>query len=115
MPIMKEPATEYVAGTVVKVTATFINGATGAKVDPGSGVTATAQYGYNQISPPVTLSVTHDSTGVYHVDVPTDGWTGPGLQPVFVTFTGTGTNAGVIYDGFVVTTKGDTIADVTGP
>jgi hypothetical protein len=107
------PLPEYTAGATVRVNARFVNAA-GALADP-TAVTAGAQYGPVNIVPLQSLTVIRDGTGLYHVEVPTASWLGPGQQVITVTFTGTGAIQAVFSDAFVVNPNPSSAADVLGP
>lgn len=81
----------YMSGTLVTSTAQFRD-RTGAAADPttitlkykkDAGATTTIVY--------PAAGITKDSTGVYHADLDTTGWAGPGLQGWIVEWIGTGT------------------------
>lgn len=107
----------YVAGTVVRCNASFVNAA-GVATDPTT-VTATAQYagpaGGVPLAPPVTQAVVRDSAGAYHCEVATAGWTGPGRQQVTVFWQGTGALTAAFEDTFYVTPTLSGATDVAGP
>lgn len=103
----------YVAGTVVKTAMSFVdeNGDPG---DPDS-VTCTVTYGSETESPPTQGTVVQDSTGEFHCDVPTLGWTGPGLQPVFCQWLGSGGIDAQWTDQFLISPTASAGSDTTGP
>lgn len=75
----------YLTGSLVRTTATFTNIA-GQLADP---TTTTLKYraasGATQTPTPV-----HDSTGIFHFDIDTTGWAGPGLELYTIQWVGTG-------------------------
>src|SRR6185437_12633104 len=104
---------EYPSGTVVKSSGRFVN-QTGALTDP-TLVTATIEYNsqLDSNAPPVTGSVVRDGTGLYHVNVPTSGWVGPGAQQITVVMTASGTVSAQLTDVFYVIPDASTISDST--
>lgn len=110
LPMPLSPPVEYVAGTPVRSTATWVN-QNGVLTD--ATVAASIQYG--PVAAPVIPAVVHDSTGVYHCVVPTVQWGGPGPQNVVVTWTATGALTGTLYDAFVIVPTGSSAADSVGP
>lgn len=89
----------YISGTLVRTTAKFTDLA-GVLTDPTSVVLKYQGPGTVQ-----TPSVTQDSTGVYHYDIDTSGWAGPGNVDYVVEWSGTGAVMVVADDKFTVTPK----------
>jgi hypothetical protein len=94
--------TIYESGSLVTTSAAYVNEA-GAPTDPtvvtlkykkDAGATTTVTY--------PSGSVIKDSTGAYHADLDTTGFTGPGLQQWFVEWTGTGAVTAIEFDAWKV-------------
>lgn len=87
----------YTSGSLVRTIATFAD-ATGNLASP---TTVTLKYkagaGSTQTPTPV-----NDSTGIYHYDIDTTGWTGPGSQVYVIEWTGTGAVQAIAADTFQV-------------
>lgn len=94
--------TIYESGSLVTTSAAFVNEA-GSAADP---TTVTLKYKLDAAS---TITVVYpsspivkDATGNYHADLPTAGFTGPGVQHWFVEWTGTGAVTAIQNDGWLV-------------
>lgn len=92
----------YQSGALVTTSAVFTD-KTGAAADP---TTVTLKYKKDAAA---TTTVVHpagpvvkDSTGHYHADLDTSGWTGPGLQQWFIEWVGTGAVTGLQFDAWKV-------------
>jgi hypothetical protein len=87
------------SGSLVRSTATFKD-ITGALADPN---TLTVKYQAGSADAvDVSGDVVHDSTGVYHYDYDTTGFTGPGTQTVTIEWFGTGTVQAINADTWAV-------------
>lgn len=89
--------TTYISGTLVRTTATFKD-ITGTLADPDA---ATVKYKAGSASTQ-TPAATKDSTGVYHYDIDTSGFTGPGTLTYTVEWAGTGAVQAVSSSTFTV-------------
>lgn len=87
----------YMSGSLVRTTAKFTD-ASGTLTDP-STVTLKYKAGTGSTQTPDS---TKDSTGVYHYDIDTTGWSGPGNQAYTVQWTGTGAVQAIAVDHFEV-------------
>lgn len=94
--------TTYTSGALVRTTATF-TGVSGSVADPdtitlkykkGSAATTTVTY--------PSAPVIKNSTGIYHADLDTSGWTGPGNQVWIVEWIGTGAVQAIASDSWLV-------------
>lgn len=88
----------YMSGTLVRSKASFKNLA-GAAADPDD---VTLQYQVNAGSTQDATPI-KDTTGEYHTDFDTTGFSGPGNQTYVLLWTGTGTVQAIGSDTFVVT------------
>jgi hypothetical protein len=92
----------YISGSLVRTTATFVN-ISGANTDPSTvtlkikqdaGTTNSYAYG--------SSAVTKDTTGIYHYDIDTTGWTGNNDTLYTLEWIGTGTVQAISTDAFEV-------------
>lgn len=75
----------YFAGALVRSVATFLNAA-GAPTNP-----TTTTFKYRAASGSIqTPGPVNDSPGIFHCDIDTTGWTGPGLELYTCEWIGTG-------------------------
>lgn len=93
----------YISGSLVRETGNFFNIA-GAAADPtaislkyaiNGGSVTTLTFAASQL--------VKDSTGVYHNDFDTTGWTGPGNAVYVLEWIGTGAVQAITNDTFTVT------------
>jgi hypothetical protein len=106
--------TPYPSGATVRSSAVFDNG-TGVLTDPVT-VAVNWQYGAGGQWQPGTF--TRDSAGLYHCEVPTAGWTGPGFQQVSAQWIGTNAENVVtdeFFDRFLVQPDASAATDAVGP
>lgn len=76
----------YTSGALVRVKAAFTD-ATGAAADP---TTVTLKYRKGASGSTQTATPVHDSTGAFHFDLDTTGWTGDEMQVWTYQYVGTG-------------------------
>ena len=93
----------YMSGSLVRTSAAFAD-ITGAAADPSTvvlkyrkdaGATTTVTY--------PSAPVIKDGTGLYHADLDTTGFAGPGAQYWAVEWTGTGAQESISSDEWTVT------------
>lgn len=87
----------YLSGSLVRSTAIFLNNAG----DPADPTVTTFRYRAASGST-VTPSIAHDATGVFHFDIDTSGWTGPGNRLYTCEWQGTGAVQAPGIDYFMV-------------
>lgn len=87
----------YMSGSLVRTVANFTN-SSGVLTDP-SAVTFTFKTGASSSTTPSSV---RDSAGVYHYDIDTSGWTGPGSLLYVLEWIGTGTVQAITSDSFAV-------------
>ena len=88
----------YMSGARVRSLASFVN-VSGVATDP---TTVTFKYRAGAGSVQTISSPSHDSTGAYHFDIDTSGWTGPDNTLYTCEWIGTGTVQAINTDYFEV-------------
>lgn len=80
----------YLSGTLVTTTANFAN-KNGVPTDPDT-ITLKYKHGSNAVVTVAypTSPIVRDTTGAYHADLDTTGWTGPGNELWTAEWIGTG-------------------------
>lgn len=88
----------YMSGSLVRTTAQFSNSA-GALASPSA---ATLKYRAGSGATQTVSAPVNDAVGVFHYDIDTTGWTGPGDQLYTCEWIGTGVVQAINTDYFSV-------------
>jgi hypothetical protein len=88
----------YIAGSLVRTTATFVNVAG----TPANPTTTVLKYRAGAGSVQTISSPTNDAPGVFHYDIDTTGWDGPEDLLYSLEWIGTGAVQAITVDWFQV-------------